>query len=366
MCHFCQGELTVALWTHIMFEEALLTILIQIQEQLQNINQLFVIIGSHASLHTSTSKTRKLIHTFKLNSLKKPVLKLSPRRQQILRFRKDNLFDIRKMGIFDRTGLFSDHFEQIYIAVANCLQDARTGEKRIVSRTLHPRVELLMALQFLRENPLLRWLAREYRVHHTTVIRTLKHVLPILFVSFSGNIQFPTSFQIVKGFFSIAGAVDCTPHFRTRVHPGSLEYYRGDYKDYFLTAQLVVGVDGTIWQVDIGYGHNNDMKIYQLSQVAQKLPLNVNLCSDKGYVSQDKLITPRHMEDESQNSIHKRVRSIVERVFGFVKMWKIASTRFRMSPEYQRICLMIVYNIVQQISKEFPLLHYSFTMQEIN
>jgi len=147
------------------------------------------------------------------------------------------------------------------------------------------------------------------------------------------------------------------PHFRKRVHPGSLEYYRGDYKDYFLTTQIVVGFDGQLWSVHIGLGHNNDMNMFQLSRVGHLLMEgNVHLLADRGYISQTNLVSPREMPDEDRNATHKRLRAIVERVFGFAKNWRALSERFPLSPEMQRICLFSVYQIVAKILNDFPLM----------
>ena len=49
-------------------------------------------------------------------------------------------------------------------------------------------------------------------------------------------------------FESVVGAVDCTSHYRCRVHPGQAAYYRGDKHGHFLTAQVgsVFSADGVL------------------------------------------------------------------------------------------------------------------------
>jgi hypothetical protein len=49
-------------------------------------------------------------------------------------------------------------------------------------------------------------------------------------------------------------AIDCAPHYRNRVHPFNCEYYRGDHRAHFLTAQLVCSLHGELWDLKIGNG----------------------------------------------------------------------------------------------------------------
>ena len=129
-------------------------------------------------------------------------------------------------------------------------------------------------------------------VDKSTVQRELRAILPILFTCVKGAIQWPLEMP-VPSFFNCVRAIDCTPHFQKRVHSGSLEYYRGDYKDYFFTVQIVVRLEGKLWSVHIGLGHNNDMNMYQRSRVGQLLAgENVSLLADRGYISQLNLVSP--------------------------------------------------------------------------
>jgi len=49
--------------------------------------------------------------------------------------------------------------------------------------------------------------------------------------------QWPLATQ--PGFEGVVGAIDCTSHFRCRVHPRQGDYYRGDKGGHFLTAQVM-------------------------------------------------------------------------------------------------------------------------------
>lgn len=129
----------------------------------------------------------------------------------------------------------------------------------------------------------------------------------------------------------------------------------GDYKDYFITAQIVVSLDGIIWSVHLGKGHNNDQGMFHLSGVANWLAeQKIKLLSDRGYFSV-LLVTPRNMKNSVENDDHKRYRSIVERLFGFTKVWAFAAERCRYSVQIQQVALFIIYSFVNDYVKEYPL-----------
>lgn len=51
----------------------------------------------------------------------------------------------------------------------------------------------------------------------------------------------------------------------------------------------------------------------------------------------------------------KNLRSIVERVIEQGKTFDVASGVFKLSPELQELCLLIIYQFVQAHFEEFPL-----------
>lgn len=79
------------------------------------------------------------------------------------------------------------------------------------------------------------------------------------------------------------------------------------------------------------------------------------IAGDLGYWS-NRIYSPRDMKTDEESLRHRQLRAIVERVFGFVKCWAIASGRCRLSPEYQQLCLMIVYQLVARMLKDNPLI----------
>jgi len=54
-------------------------------------------------------------------------------------------------------------------------------------------------------------------------------------------------------------AIDCSAQ-QLRGHPKSADYHRGDKRIYMVVSQMVVGLNGEVYKVAIGKGHNNDKK----------------------------------------------------------------------------------------------------------
>jgi hypothetical protein len=82
------------------------------------------------------------------------------------------------------------------------------------------------------------------------------------------------------GWQEVYGAVDCTNHPRTRVHPYRSYYYRRD-KGFMILGQLVTGLNGEIYQVDLLCGHNNDPGAFEISSLKKFLVTHqIKLLSD--------------------------------------------------------------------------------------
>lgn len=71
--------------------------------------------------------------------------------------------------------------------------------------------------------------------------------------------------QLPIGFCGSQFLIDCSSHFRKRVHPGQQLYYRGDVGCHQLTAQVVTDIRGIPIDVSIALGHNNDKGVFNLS-----------------------------------------------------------------------------------------------------
>jgi len=253
--------------------------------------------------------------------------------------------------IFERTGLFEDDFVDLKRKLFNLVG---VHKKHILDEGM----QLLLVLHFLRENLKFKTVGDMYSISPATTKREIHFLLPKVLAIVKDNIGFPLSFDGLYSVFGTVGDIDGTCHLRNRVHPGSLDYYRGDIKDYFLNSQLIVSHEGELWNVTLKNGHHNDQGVFNISGTRDKLlELNIKLLGDNGYHSAY-ILTPREMPNEEQSLFHRRTRAIVERVIGFAKCWAFASGRCRLSPELQRIGLMIIYELVASIIRQFPLHPY--------
>lgn len=233
------------------------------------------------------------------------------------------------------------------------LQGLRPSPTRTV---LPPRFRLLMVLHWLRTNTRLKELGSLYGVSSGTVSREIKHILPKLYVRLHSLnlIHWPEQWTI-HPFESVVAAIDCTTHYRCRVHPRQADYYRADKHAFFLTAQVVVGLSGIIYSVHLGLGHNNDKGMLKLTGLKDfLLRHNVKFLADRGY-SHPNLVTPDERRSKEWNNTQKGLRSVVETVQGLAQNWGVARERFVMSPELQEVALMIVYYFLQMRLQEYPL-----------
>lgn len=81
--------------------------------------------------------------------------------------------------------------------------------------------------------------------------------------------------------------------------------------------------------------------------------MDLNLLADLGY-SHHRLLTPDD-EHPLYNSEHKRRRVVVEILIGLAKLYGVANSKFRSSPEMQFLSLNVIYQLVQCNLLEFPL-----------
>ena len=96
------------------------------------------------------------------------------------------------------------------------------------------------------------------------------------------EIHFPTEW-IPHSFEEVSGAIDCSAHYRNRIHPGQALLYRGDKHAHFLSAQVVTSLQGVIYSVHIGLGHNNDKGMLLLSNMKEYLgDNNLKWLADNG------------------------------------------------------------------------------------
>jgi hypothetical protein len=203
---------------------------------------------------------------------------------------------VKEIDIFNRCGLFKSQFNRIFRKLKSTITFT-------TKRALLPEVGFALTLQFLREHPKYTQLVTEYGISKATVYRTIRYYLPRIYYVLD-EINWPEK-PITNPFESICGAIDCSPHFRNRTHPGSLFYYRGDYRDYFFTVQAICGLDGELYQVDIGFGHNNDSGMLHLTNMPSFLrEHNYNLLADGTY-SRKYVVIPNVSKGAQWNYTHR-------------------------------------------------------------
>lgn len=199
----------------------------------------------------------------------------------------------------------------------------------------------MLYLKWLRNYTSIFDLSLIFNVSASTIRNIINQVLPILY-KYIPSTKWPTSFEF--GFNGTVGAIDCTSHFRNRIHPGQALLYRGDKHAHFITAQVVCSLEGNIWSVHLCYGHNNDKGVFNLTNVKSRIShLNVELLADRGY-NYSHLVTPLDGDDYWRTE-HARHRSIVEIVIGYVKNWKFTSSKVTQELKLHLMGLMVVYKI---------------------
>eukprot|EP01117_Protostelium_nocturnum_P000314 TRINITY_DN1037_c0_g1_i3.p1 TRINITY_DN1037_c0_g1~~TRINITY_DN1037_c0_g1_i3.p1 ORF type:complete len:242 (-),score=4.79 TRINITY_DN1037_c0_g1_i3:11-736(-) len=230
---------------------------------------------------------------------------------------------------------------------------------KIGMRKLTARSRLALVLEFLRRHPPQSLLAQRYGISQSTVSRELHHSIPILYI-YCRFINWPER-PITESWCNAIGAIDCTSHFRCRVHPGQALYYRGDKHGHFITAQVICSLRGEIWSICLGLGHNNDQGFLKLSKKDKHLILHdMILLGDGGYRGNTNIITPDDDKDLRWNYEQMANRAVVEVINSLVKNWKSAELKFSMSPEMQEMTLMVCYNLVAKHLHMFPL-NYTIT-----
>lgn len=76
------------------------------------------------------------------------------------------------------------------------------------------------------------------------------------------------------GFCGSQFLLDCSSHFRNRVHPSQQLYYRGDVGCHQLSAQVATDIKGIPIRVDICLGHNNDKGLFRFVSIYSVININ--------------------------------------------------------------------------------------------
>lgn len=264
--------------------------------------------------------------------------------------------------VYDSIGLFEDDFEELASAHRKILSRPRSSYTKTGKRyskqmvRLDYRSRIFLLLYYLRNRPSFSALGNIFDVSKSFISRELEYLGPKLATFFlkSNIISFP-SVPTQSPFELVVGAIDNTCHFRDRVHPKAGNWYRGDKGSHFMAAQVIVGLDGQIFKVSFGLGHNNDQGLFKILKTGALLEeKQIYLLADLGFFHQ-RLVKPNVFKSLEWNNTQKSLRSVVEVVIGLVKTFNFANFKCTISPETQQICLTICYYLVASRFKEFPL-----------
>lgn len=267
--------------------------------------------------------------------------------------RKRNSGKITDYDVYECTGLYQDDFEEVYGNVRDAIRLPRNNGTRITKTSMSPMLRLMVVLQYLRQHLRFATIKQLYDTSKTHTSNDLWHIIPKLYVRLN-EINLPL-FWNPHLFEQVSGSIDCSSHFRYRVHPRQGEWYRYDKHGFFFSAQVIVDLRGIILHVKLGMGHNNDKAMLNMSGFKEYLCAHgVRWLADGGY-SFEYLVTPNKHKSASWNNMQKALRSVVETTIGMVKLYRLAAERVTISPELQSMCLMICYQLTNLILKQFPL-----------
>jgi len=211
---------------------------------------------------------------------------------------------------------------------------------------------LLLALTFLRHRPHYQILGQIFGVSNSTVQQELIQVLPLLASSLN-SIRWLLGWDPLPiGIEGSQFVVDATAHYRNCVHPGQRHWYRGDKKCHFMAVQIVVALNGTILSVHFLKGHNNDQGVFNITVHQNIEHDNVVGLGDRGY-THCLLVTPDDLPQELQH-LQAAQWTVVEIVFGMVKIWEFAAGKVTQSPELQVLGLKIIYELTNMLLLQFP------------
>ena len=107
------------------------------------------------------------------------------------------------------------------------------------TQALTSELQLLLVLNWLHEMPKLSMLGLKFNIAKSVISTTINGLIYDLceVLAELAPILLPECWTRHK-FEGVVGAVDCTSHYRCRVHPGQALYYCGDKRGHFLMAQV--------------------------------------------------------------------------------------------------------------------------------
>lgn len=301
-----------------------------------------------AKWRSTSKKVQQEIKQARYNIARRSGIK--KRRKMPPQRNREVILDART-NVFEQTGLFEDEFLNICNLVENSVVSPRAVvAKKKVAASLGSRSRILLVLDWLKSYHTYAELGRTYGVSKSFVSRDIKHILPLLWQKLDFiKWDMPNWSWIANTLDSgdrFSGIIDCTSHFRYKVHPRSCDLYRTDKKGFFITAQVVIDNHGLIRSVHLGLGHNNDQQMWKLTEMGPKIQLSdLNLLGDRGY-THPRVYTP--VDDFgwiwNEDVASRRVR--VEHKFAAVKnTWSFTDAVVHHSLEVHQMGLIVCYQL---------------------
>lgn len=302
-----------------------------------------------ALLDQERLRTEKAVRKWRhLNRVSTSLRSPNQNRPKVIRQRPGPLIQ-PSFDLYRYTGLLATEFFRIFREIIDDLGRCRTGSGRrsLGSNSLIDQGRLILVLSYLRRGQQRVDLAQEWEVSTGYITREVHFLIPIL--AARCNFIKPPTIWAKHPFEDVVGAIDCTAHRRCRVHPHQHDYYRGDKKCFFITAQVVCGLDGQLFHIAFFPGRVNDQAAFLQTWRERLAIADIKLLADGGY-SDDHLITPQNAHGQQWNNTQKSLRSIVEHVNSVVQCFHYAAKKVRGNePELQTYCLKVIYNLTALI-----------------
>eukprot|EP01133_Synstelium_polycarpum_P020023 gene20023-23998_t len=234
---------------------------------------------------------KKYNYQYQLNKLRHPNIKL--------RSKKTDGHPLPKLDL--GTSTHFETFEYLCWRIRGLLSE---------NLSLSPDKQVYLLFYYLKHRPPFSVLADLFNISASTVSRLLTTMVPIANEALNGVITMDDFDP------DLLHSIDCTCHPIQRVHPGQIEYYRGDVHSHFITCQLLVSEDGDIKSVVMAKGHNNDGGLANISGMTSFVKVNdILVLADQGY-SCNIWITPVSKIVGNNTKNHAAMRSNVEIKFG--------------------------------------------------
>lgn len=264
------------------------------------------------------------------------------------------MLKLESFDLFDETGMFFEEFDNLLTTLSPSVRlPRRLDGKQITAAQLAPCACIALALCWLREGGSYRRISTMFHVSRSFVSRELDHIIPKLYCALD-EICWPSWWQSAR-FEGVSAAIDCTPHYRKRVHPRQGDWYRGDKHAHFMSAQVVCSLSGRLLNVQLLQGHNNDQGAFALTRAKEYVEEHeLYWLADSGY-THHRLLTPKDEKGRAWNNKQKQLRSVVEVVIGLVKTFRSTAELFSLSPEKQELVVMCCYQLTNINLTMYPL-----------